>query len=410
MPRRALLTLPALIIAAALTATVAINPGPTSAGATLPTPQFAAGIDAYAAYEGQTECASVPTPGLLALRQLIATSYPGVAGLGQLIRDCAQGGKSEHKDGRAVDWIVNVNSPVQRAAAEDFLGWLLATDVHGNAHANLRRLGIMYVIWNRQVFEAYRRDPAWAPYNGASPHTDHIHISMSWAGARLETSWWASTPRSEDSGVIAHWRRLGAGASFLGAVATPEFGVPGGVAQDFAGGRIYWSTRTGGRSMRGDILARYAGLDGTATPLGFPIADEGPARDGGAYSLTTGGKVMWHPLFGAHPVWSGMVKLYTAKGAEWGVLSYPLEAERATTTPGVVRQRFEFGALYWSADRGVLLVGGAIYRRYLAEGAEEGSLGVPVSREYTVPGGARSDFAHGALTWSAATGEVTLTH
>ena len=73
-----------------------------------------------------------------------------------------------------------------------------------------------------------------------------------------------------------------------------------------------------------------------------------------------------------------------------------------------MRQRFEFGALYWSAERGVLMVGGDIYKRYRAEGFEDGKLGVPVSREYAVPGGARVDFADGSLTWVAATGEVTL--
>ena len=390
----------------ALTATI---PVATPAAATPPYPVFAAAIDPYARYEGQTECATVPTPGLVSLRELIATSYPGVASLGRLIRDCAQGAKSEHKDGRAVDWTVNVDNPAQSAAAASFLGWLLAADVHGNKHANLRRLGIMYVIWNRQVFEAYRDDPSWQPYTGASPHTDHIHISLSWAGARRETTWWSRLPRPDDSGIVAHCRRLGADASFLGAVASPEFGVPGGVAQDFAGGRIYWSTRTGGRSMRGAILERYARMEGTATPLGFPVADEGKARDGGAYSVTTGGKMLWHPATGAHPVWSGMATTYAAKGSEWGVLSYPVEAEQGTSTRGVVRQRFEFGALYWSADRGVLLVGGDIYRRYRAEGFEDGSLGVPAGREYAVPGGARSDFAHGSLTWVAATGEVTLT-
>jgi len=408
MPRRALLALACLLVAISFAVTATV-PAAAPAAATPPSPPFPTAIDDYARYEGQTECATVPTPGLVSLRELIATSYPGVAPLGTLIRNCAQGGKSEHKDGRAVDWAVNVNNPGQVAAADNFLGWLLATDAQGNRHANFRRLGIMYVIWNGQVFESYRNDPSWQPYTGSSPHTDHIHLSLSWPGARRETTWWSRLPKPGDSGIIAHWRALGSDGSFLGAVTSPEFGVPGGVAQDFAGGRIYWSSRTGGRSMRGDILARYIALDGTATPLGFPTADEGPARDGGAYSLTTGGKMMWHPLTGAHPVWSGMVRVYSAKGAEWGVLSYPVEGERATSTPGVVRQRFEFGALYWSAQRNVLMVGGDIYKRYLAEGGEEGSLGVPVSREYSVPGGARSDFAYGSLTWAAGTGAVTLT-
>ena len=414
MPRRALpaRSAPRVAIALLTVSLVAVSvvAEGTAPAAAAPAPlSFSRAIDTYPRYEAQTQCVTEPSPGLVSLRELITASYPGVAPLGRLVRDCAQGGVSEHKDGRAVDWAVNVNSPAQGAAADDFLGWLLATDVHGNAHANMRRLGIMYVIWNGRVFKGYRADAGWTPYVGASPHTDHIHISLSWAGARRETTWWSRLPRAGDSGIVAHWRGLGADTSFLGTVSSPEFGVPGGVGQDFAGGRIYWSNRTGGRSMRGFILERYVALNGTATPLGFPVADEGRARDGGAFSVTTGGKVMWHPAAGAHPVWSGMAAAYGVKGSEWGPLAYPVEAEQGTSTPGVVRQRFEFGALYWSADRGVLMVGGGIYRRYREEDSEDGVLGVPVSQEYAVPGGARSDFAHGSLTWVAATGEVTLT-
>ena len=323
MPRRALSARPALLVAVALVTAVGTGVGTAPAAAAPPTLPFSRAIDTYSRYEGQTECVTEPSPGLVTLRELITAAYPGVAPLGRLIRDCTQGGASEHKDGRAVDWAVNVNSPAQRAAAEDFLGWLLATDVHGNANANMRRLGIMYVIWDRRVFKAYRAEAGWTPYVGAAPHTDHIHISLSWAGARRETTWWSRLPRAGDSGIVAHWRGLGADTSFLGAVSSPEFAVPGGVAQNFAGGRIYWSDRTGGRSMRGFILERYVAMNATATPLGFPVADEGRARDGGAFTVTTGGKMMWHPAAGAHPVWSGMATAYGAKGSEWGGAGLP---------------------------------------------------------------------------------------
>jgi hypothetical protein len=29
---------------------------------------------------------------------------------------------------------------------------------------------------------------------GTNPHTDHIHFSFSWAGARKQTSYWDGTP------------------------------------------------------------------------------------------------------------------------------------------------------------------------------------------------------------------------
>ena len=50
------------------------------------------------------------------------------------------------------------------------------------------RLGIMYVIYNRKIWASY--SPGWRDYTGADPHTSHIHISLSWNGARAHTSFW----------------------------------------------------------------------------------------------------------------------------------------------------------------------------------------------------------------------------
>jgi putative cell wall-binding protein len=75
-----------------------------------------------------------------------------------------------------------------RAVAESYLDWLLATDKYGNTHAMARRMGLTYIIWNKQVIKMYRPSDGWQPYTGANPHTDHIHLSFSWAGAREETS------------------------------------------------------------------------------------------------------------------------------------------------------------------------------------------------------------------------------
>ncbi len=51
----------------------------------------------------------------------------------------------------------------------------------------------MYVIWNRHIWSASDAAAGWRPYSGVSPHTDHIHISLSWDGAMKRTSWWTGT-------------------------------------------------------------------------------------------------------------------------------------------------------------------------------------------------------------------------
>lgn len=170
----------------------------TLAGPALAAPpavrDFGPGIDAYARYEGQTGCAG-EQPGVKEFRSLLQKAY-GANGAG-ITRGCSTGGKSEHKEGRAYDWMLNASNASDRAKADELLHWLLKTDEHGNKHAMARRFGIMYIIWNRKVWNAYRPEAGWTAYSGYSPHTDHIHFSFSRAGAAKKTSFWTAPPLAE---------------------------------------------------------------------------------------------------------------------------------------------------------------------------------------------------------------------
>jgi hypothetical protein len=153
------------------------------------TPTFSATIDRFASYEGQILCDPTEKPGVAGFRALVRASYTGV-NTGGIVRSCDVGGRSEHKEGRAWDWMLRADLPADKAKADDLLTWLLARDAHGHDAALARRLGIMYIIWNRQVWNAWAPAKGWQPYTGASPHTDHIHFSFSWDGALKRTSWW----------------------------------------------------------------------------------------------------------------------------------------------------------------------------------------------------------------------------
>lgn len=160
------------------------------------TPLFSQAVDPLASYDPQTTCDPVAKPGVIAFRDLVLATYPCTGDSG-IVRACSAGGTSEHKEGRAWDWKVTVGNP----AADDFLDWLLATDAQGNRYAMLRRLGVMYMIWNKRIWGAYRPNDGWRTYTGASPHTDHVHFSFSWEGAKKKTSFWSGTAPSPDSGV-----------------------------------------------------------------------------------------------------------------------------------------------------------------------------------------------------------------
>ena len=168
-------------------------------------PSFDAAIEEYPDYQGQERCKPNPKPGVLAFQRLVLATYPGTVDFG-ISRRCKDGGQSEHKEGRAWDWGVDAFDPTDRAAAADLLAWLLETDRFGNQHAMARRLGLMYVIWNRRIWGAW--DQEWEIYcikkarrckdpdSKASlhPHTDHVHFSFGWPGARMLTSFWTGAP------------------------------------------------------------------------------------------------------------------------------------------------------------------------------------------------------------------------
>jgi hypothetical protein len=160
---------------------------PATAAPTAPR-SYGPPIEAMSPYQGQHLCSPAAKPGVVAFRDLVLRSYPGTRSLG-ISRACTVGGRSEHKEGRAFDWGVNVARPAEKAAADELLRWLHATDRYGNRFANARRLGVQYVIWNRRIWSSYA--PTWRAYGGPSPHTDHVHVSFNWPGANKQTSFWS---------------------------------------------------------------------------------------------------------------------------------------------------------------------------------------------------------------------------
>ena len=187
MPRRAAVVLAALVAVLAAPVVTA-----TAASAAPPVVDPGTAIEDFAPYQGQITCDPVARPGALALRQLVLDAYPDTSDAG-IVRPCSAGGASEHKEGRAWDWRASTADPDEAAQVAEFLDWLLAPDEHGNAAAMARRLGVMYVIWDAKVWKSYQAARGWQPYVGASPHTDHVHISLSWAGAYGSTSYWTGT-------------------------------------------------------------------------------------------------------------------------------------------------------------------------------------------------------------------------
>jgi hypothetical protein len=95
---------------------------------------------------------------------------------------------------------VSAHDRADVARASALLDWLLEKDARGKKYGNARRLGIMYIIWNRRIWSSEQAKDGWRPYAGANPHTNHVHFSFSWAGAMRRTSFWTGQVAKTDYG------------------------------------------------------------------------------------------------------------------------------------------------------------------------------------------------------------------
>lgn len=163
-----------------------------------PPARLPTGIEDLARYTPQTSCEPSAKRGTIRLARLLTRTYPGTRT--GTSRTCGPSPSSEHQQGRAIDWMVSVRKPAERAKAQAVLSWLLASDAQHNRYAMARRLGVMYLIWNNRIWSASRPEEGWRPYSDCAEnrarsadsqcHRNHIHISLSWEGARGVTSYW----------------------------------------------------------------------------------------------------------------------------------------------------------------------------------------------------------------------------
>jgi peptidoglycan hydrolase-like protein with peptidoglycan-binding domain len=179
-----------------------------SASASTPIPPAPAAlrtIEPLAAYVPANSCDPRAKTGTTALGSLLTKTYPGT--IYYTVRPC-DASVSEHYQGRAVDWMVSVKNAAQYADANAVLKWLFATDSYGNTYANVRRLGVMYIVFNNRIWGSW--DRTWEPYQNCAKepssaydndcHRTHIHFSLSWEGANKRTSYWTNKPVPTDYG------------------------------------------------------------------------------------------------------------------------------------------------------------------------------------------------------------------
>lgn len=365
-------TLRVAAIAAVLSLALAA-PGPATAAPR--TPSFGPLIEDLPSYEGQSTCKPKAKPGVKRFARLLKKAY-GDAWFG-IGRGCGIGGKSEHKEGRALDWSKDATNAADRAKVDDLFSWLFATDAYGNEHAMARRLGMMYVIWDRQMWSSWtgewevicvqKKRRCVDPDDGheVHPHRDHVHFSFSWQGARRRTSFFQAD-RSWMAGIATSgpgYLLLGGDGSVSetspyqqGVGPAPIRDVVTAIAATPSGSGYWRVTRKGRVFTSGDAAflgrvkrkkGKIVDIEASATGSGYWLVGRGGRIDafGDAPHLGGGKRAK---VVGMAPTSSGQgYFLFSRTGAVLAFGDAAHAGDLAGTTDPVVAGAVRPGGGYW---------------------------------------------------------------
>ncbi|MCA0145848.1 Ig-like domain-containing protein [Blastococcus sp. LR1] len=197
------------------------------------------------------------------------------------------------------------------------------------------------------------------------------------------------------------WAASGWEEGPLGYPVSEQVALRDGVMQEFEGGDVYWSARTGSHGVSSPIWDRYAASGVEKGALGYPVADE-VESDRGLRQSFQGGTIWWSPSNDGLVVSAALQPAWERSGWDAGPLGEPTGAEKALR--GGRFQLFTGGSVYWSPATGAQAVRGAVRDAWARSGWENGPLGYPTSGEVAVPGGARQSFQGGTIWWSPSGG------
>jgi len=201
--------------------------------------------------------------------------------------------------------------------------------------------------------------------------------------------------------ITDRWTALGGSAGVLGDPVGARQAVGGGERQDYQRGVIWWSPTSGAWEARGAVSARFLAIGDVGSGLGFPTGTE-QATAGGVGQRFQGGAIWWSARTGAWETANAVGSRFAVIGGPGSALGFPVGAE--ASVGGGVRQSFQTGDLWWSGRSGAWETAGAIGARFLAIGGVTSALGFPRSAEEAVPGGVRQSYTGADIWWSGVTG------
>ncbi|MHB1325013.1 MAG: YCF48-related protein [Thermoleophilia bacterium] len=246
------------------------------------------------------------------------------------------------------------------------------------------------------------------PITGGSIYQDYVNGRLYWNQSVDQVFW-------IHGAILPKYDSLGREAGVLGLPTSDELAIPGGVNQNYSGGRMYWSAATGPREVHGAILTKFDGLGGTAG-YGFPISDvlDISATTGvpGAQESDFQGVRIYTSAADTFEVHGAILGKYIASGG----LTNGMPTSNETVVPDNTAGRYNTFAggarIYWSPWTGAHIINGAILAKYLNKGGA-GAFGFPATDIYNipgVPGATECDLQYARIYNSAATGGAHEVH
>ena len=220
--------------------------------------------------------------------------------------------------------------------------------------------------------------------------------------------WSAATGARAISGAfLDRFVELDEGAGVLGLPTSAERGMAGGRVQSFQGGDIVWSSATGAQPLWGAVRTRWSSLGGAKSSFGYPLSAEQAEAAGGRSQQYQGGAIWWSPRTGAFSVTPAVSTAWTASGGAGGPLGYPTGEPRKSANGASSTQSFQRGYVSATSTAGEV-VAGAMAAIWVANGGQDGPFGRAVGPEADVAGptgsGRSQAFLGGSILWSASTG------
>jgi uncharacterized protein with LGFP repeats len=191
------------------------------------------------------------------------------------------------------------------------------------------------------------------------------------------------------------WRAAGGASGPLGAKQGEQYPIGrDGLAQNFVGGKVFFSPATGANAVETDILAKYEALGGPAgSTLGFPISNEAdggvkPASRVSAFAAADRPVIFWTSDHGAYVVRGAIKAAWDKLLGATGKLGAPVGDQ--TIAQDVVTQKFTGGQIAWNQKKNTFSTVPAVLASAL------NGLEVPGQK---TPAGSGS--AHGGTNWLA---------